>query len=140
MILAFAFKLDPKVWHTNMRAPKIDDNTFETFEMTLTSFWVKDKLSRSWFFQKLFLLANISVKMVLEILFLTFNNTDILFIQKILIWKSYTTIQTLRTTKWKEFLNKKEFAKAVLDEKSEIFVMHITVLEILLLIIIIYFF
>ena len=36
-----------------------------------------DKLDRAFFFQKTCLLANINIKIVLEMLFVTFSNIDI---------------------------------------------------------------
>ena len=65
------------------------------------------------------------MEVVLSILFLTFSNADIQFVEKELTWRSYTTAEALTTTKQVEFINKKEFAKATLDEKSETFVVHV---------------
>lgn len=45
--------------------------------MVLASFQVEDKLGRARFFQEIFLLADISVEMVLGMPFLTVNNADI---------------------------------------------------------------
>ena len=45
--------------------------------MVLANFQVEDKLEKTWFFQETFLLANINIKVVLGILFLTFSNVDI---------------------------------------------------------------
>ena len=55
----------------------IDGSTLQIFEMVLASFLVKDKLGRARFFQKTFLLADTSMKVVLGMLFLTFRNADI---------------------------------------------------------------
>ena len=85
----------------------------------MASFQVEDKLGKAWFFQETFLLANIDVEVVLGILFLTFSNADIQFMEKELIWRSYTTAEALLTTKQVDFINKKEFAKVTLDKNSE---------------------
>ena len=61
--------------------------------------------------------------------FLTFSNVNVQFIEKELIWRSYTTAEALPTTKWVEFINKKEFAKVALDENSETLVVHMTSLN-----------
>ena len=61
--------------------------------------------------------------------FLTLSNADVQFVEKKLIWRSYTTAEALPTTKWVEFINKKEFAKAALDEKSETFIIHMASLN-----------
>ena len=59
-------------------------------------------------------------------LFLILSNADVQFIKKELTWRSYTTVEALPTTKRVEFINKKEFAKTVSDEKLETFVVHVT--------------
>ena len=50
MTLAYASKLDPKVYHTNIRAQKIEGSTLKTFGMVLASFQIEDKLGRAQFF------------------------------------------------------------------------------------------
>ena len=62
-------------------------------------------------------------------LFLTFSNADIQFTKKKLTWKSYIAAKALPTTKWVELIDKREFAKAVLDKEPKTFVMHIAALE-----------
>ena len=58
-------------------------------------------------------------------LFLTFSNADVQFLEKELTWRSYTTAEALPTTKQVEPINKKKFAKVTLDENSKIFVIHV---------------
>ena len=77
MTLAYASKLGLKVWTTNIGNQKIDSSLLRTFEIVIAGFLVEDKLGRARFFQKLFLLANTIMKVVLKMLFLTFSNTDI---------------------------------------------------------------
>ena len=126
MTPVYAAKLDLKVRKTNIGAQKIDGSTFETFEMVLADFQMEDKLGRAWFFQETFLLANISAEIVLGMPFLTLNNADIQFVEKELTWRSYTTAKALPTTKRVKFIDKKEFAKAALDENSKTFVVYVT--------------
>ena len=126
---AYASKLSLKLHHTNVGALKIDGSTLETFEIVLASFQVEDKLGRIQFFQEMFLLANISAEVVLGMPFLIFSNADIQFIEKELTWRFYTTTKALLTTKWVELINKKEFAKAALDEKSKTFVVYVASLN-----------
>ena len=126
---AYVSKLDLRVHHTNIEAQKIDSSILKTFKMVLASFQVEDKLRRAWFFQETFLLANISAKVVLDMLFLTLSNTDVQFIEMELTWRFYTTAKALPTTKRVELINKKEFAKAALDKKSETFVIHVVFLN-----------
>ena len=82
MIPAYASRLYLRVCHTNVRAQKIDGFIFQTFRMVLADFQVEDKLGRAWFFQETFLLANISVEVVLDMLFLILNNANIQSVEK----------------------------------------------------------
>ena len=93
--------------------------------MALADFQVEDKLGRARFFQETFLLANISVEIVLDMPFLTLSNANIQFIEKEPTWRSYTTAEALPTTKRVELIDKKEFAKAALDENFETFVVYV---------------
>lgn len=52
------------------------------FEIVLARFQVKDKFERARFFQETFLLANISMEIVLGMLFLTLSNVNIQFLKK----------------------------------------------------------
>ena len=61
--------------------------------------------------------------------FLTFSNANILFIEKELIWRSYTATKVLSTTNQVELIVKKKFAKEVLDEESKTFVIYIAALK-----------
>ena len=129
MTPAYASKLGLRVRHTDVRAQKIDSSTLQTFGMVLANFQVEDKLGKTRFFQETFLLANISAEVVLGMPFLTLSNADVQFVEKELTWRSYTTAEALPTTKRVELINKKEFAKAALDEKSETFVAHVASLN-----------
>ena len=74
-------------------------------------------------------MADISAEVVLGMPFLTLSNADVQFVEKELTWRSYTTAEALPTTKWVELINKKEFTKAALDEKSETFVIYVAALN-----------
>ena len=74
-------------------------------------------------------MADISVKMVLGMLFLTFSNLNIKFSKKKLTWRFYTAAKALPITKPIEFIDKKKFAKATLNENIEAFVMHVIFLN-----------
>ena len=69
------------------------------------------------------------MKVVLDMLFLTLSHTIVQFVKKKLTWRSYITTKTLPTTKWIELIDKKEFAKAVLDENSKTFVVYVAFLS-----------
>lgn len=43
----------------------------------MAGFLIQDKLGKFWFFEKTFLLANTSIKVFLEMLFLALSNTEI---------------------------------------------------------------
>ena len=47
--------------------------------MVLASFQVEDKLNKARFFQKTFLVVDITSEVILGMLFLTFSNADVLF-------------------------------------------------------------
>ena len=50
--------------------------------------------------------------------FLTFSNAIIYFAEKELIWKFYAIKKALLTTQRIELIDKKNFARAVLDKNS----------------------
>lgn len=52
------------------------------FKIILSSFQAKKKLKKARLFQETFLLAKINMELILKMYFLTFNNTDILFIEQ----------------------------------------------------------
>ena len=64
--------------------------------------------------------------------FLTLSNADVQFVEKELTWRTYTTAKALPTTKRVELNDKKEFAKMVLDENSETFIVHVASLNLTL--------
>ena len=96
--------------------------------MVIADYSVKDKLGRFQFYQKTFLLAIISLEVVLGMLFLTFSKADIWFAEQELVWRTYTATEALPTTRRVEIINKKEFAAAALNAYDETFVVHIVAL------------
>lgn len=79
MYPGFANKLGFKTWVTDIRTQKIDSFKLDTFEIVIVFFQVKDKEKRSRFFDKTFLLADISINIALKMLFLTLSNIEINF-------------------------------------------------------------
>lgn len=63
--------------------------------MIIALFEIKDKKNKCEFFKEIFLLANLSIYMVLEILFLILNNIKINFQELELYWKISTIIQVV---------------------------------------------
>ena len=126
--LEYILKLGLKVCPTNIGAQKIDGSTLKTFEMVLASFQVENTFGSARFFQKTFLLADLNIKVVLGMPFLTFSNVDIKFAQKELIWRFYIAAKALLTTKRVEIIDREEFAKAALDKHIKAFMVHVTFL------------
>ena len=96
--LAYVAHLGLKVRVTNVGAQKINGSSLITYDMVIAAFQIVNKLGRSRFFQKTFLLANINIKVVRGIFFLTLSNADLQFTEKKLIWRTYTTKKALPIT------------------------------------------
>ena len=73
----YAAELGLKVQKTDVGAQKIDRSLLKTYNMVIAAFQVFNKFNCSWFFQETFLLANISIEVVLGMFFLTLSNSDI---------------------------------------------------------------
>ena len=82
MTLAYAAYLGLKVRVTNVAVQKYDRSLLANYGMVISDFQVVDTLGRFQFFQEIFLLANISMKVVLGMSFLTFSNVDVQFAKK----------------------------------------------------------
>lgn len=77
MTSIYIIKLSFVTQKTDVGSQKIDGLSLITNKIVLVGFLVKDKLKKVRFFKKTFLLADISIKVVLGMLFLIFQNTDI---------------------------------------------------------------
>ena len=110
----------------NIVVQKIDGFSLKTYNIVIAAFQVLNMFGRSQFFWKTFLLANINIEVVLSIFFLTFNNVDIQFAEKKLIWRTYITKKALPATRLVKFIDKKEFAITMLDKNIETFVIYIS--------------
>lgn len=77
MTLAYAAYLDFTVRVINIGAQKIDGSLLATYGIVIAAFQVINKLDRSRFFLKIFLLANIRIEVVLGMPFFIFSNADI---------------------------------------------------------------
>ena len=82
MTLAYAKKLGLWIQKTDIKAQKSNGSSLDTFQMVITGLQVIYKLNKIPFFQKKNLLANTNMKIILGMLFLTFNNADVQFIVK----------------------------------------------------------
>lgn len=77
MHFAYAMMLDFYTRKIDIGVPKIDAFYLDTFGIVIAYCSIKNKLKKIRFFQKTFLLTNISPKVVLGMLFLIFNRVDI---------------------------------------------------------------
>ena len=101
----------------------------DTYGIVVTAFSVEDKANRVRFFEKTFLVANVSPEVVFGMLFLTLSNIDVDFSGWELRWRIYTTKEAVLTTKRIELVDKKEFAAAALDLEYETYVIHVASLS-----------
>lgn len=79
MILAFIAKIRLRPIPTNIATQNIDDLSLEIYNIVLAIFSLQDYLRKVRFFETTFLLTNTSMEVVLEMLFLIFNNIDFEF-------------------------------------------------------------
>ena len=127
--LAYAAHLGLTIKVTDIGAQKIDGSLLANYGIVIAVFQVVDKLGRSRFFQETFLLANISIKVVLSLLFLTLSNANVQFAEKKLTWKTYITKEALPTTHQVEIIDRKKFAKVSLNANVEAFEVHVSSLR-----------
>ena len=76
----------------------------------------------------MFLLANIDLEIVLEMLFIILSKADIRFAERELVWRTYTATKALSTTRRVEIIDKRVFTTAVLNADEETFIGHVAVL------------
>ena len=96
-----------------------------TYEMIIAAFLVVDKANRVRFFEKTFLMANISPEVVFVMPFLTLSSVNIDFSDWELRWRTYTTKEALPTSKCVELMGKKGFVAAVLNPEQKTYVVHV---------------
>lgn len=74
------------------------------------------------------------MELVLGMFFLFFSNVNVKFIKlRKLTYRSYHIAKTLPTNSRIEFINKKEFVKAILNANFITFVIHLATLEMMLI-------
>ena len=76
MTLVYKPQLGLRIQVIDIGTQKINNLSLKTFKMVIASFQVINKLSKARFFQKIFLLGNITMRMVLGMFSLTFNNAN----------------------------------------------------------------
>ena len=97
--------------------------------MVVVAFSVTDQVDKVRFFEKIFLVANVSRNVILEMPFLTLSGADVDFPNREFWWRSYTIEEALLTTKQVELVGKKEFAAAALNPGHETFVVYVASIE-----------
>ena len=78
----FANKLGFSIRPTDVETQKIDGTMLDTYKMVVVVFLVIDKANQVRFFEKIFLVLNVSLKVVLGMVFLTLSNSDVNFLEK----------------------------------------------------------
>lgn len=89
---AYTAKLGFVTQEIDVGTQKIDGPILNTYRMVIAGFLVQNKLEKVWFFEKTFLLTNTNIKLVLGMLFLTFLDVNIWFVEKSL-FKGVTKLQ-----------------------------------------------
>ena len=64
---------------TNLGTEKINDTTLETYEMMVAAFLMTNQTNKVKFFEEIFLVANVSLKVILKMPFLTLSSADVDF-------------------------------------------------------------
>ena len=93
--------------------------------MVVAAFLVVDKANQVKFFEKTFLLANVSLKVVFGMFFLTLSSIDVDFSGQKLWWRTYTTKEAFPSTQDVKLVEKKEFVAVVLDPKYETYIIYV---------------
>lgn len=108
----------------------MDGLPLEIYGMVSAIFSLQDNPERVQFFKNTFLLADISIKMVLRISFLSLGNTDVKFTEsRKLSQRFYNTAEALPTTNRVELIDKRKFAKIALDKNFKTFVTYVAALK-----------
>ncbi len=79
MILIYIAKLGLAICKINIKVQKIENLPLMFYSIVIIGFWLQNKLEKIQVFDKTFLLADITIEMILKILFLSFNNINIWF-------------------------------------------------------------
>lgn len=79
MTLAYIAKLGFVTQKTEVGAQKIDSSLLETHSIASAVIILQNSLGRMQFFEEAFLLNNTSIKVILQISFLSFSNVDVEF-------------------------------------------------------------
>ena len=78
--LTFAKQLDLPIRPIDVEVQKIDGSTMDIYKMVIAAFSIMDKANQVRFFEKTFLVANVSPKVVFGMLFLILSGANIDFL------------------------------------------------------------
>lgn len=67
------------IWESIIMAQKIDKSILATYKIVLAVYFRKNKLRQVWLFEKTLIVADISIKVILRILFFLLSNADVQF-------------------------------------------------------------
>lgn len=84
---------------TSFEAQKIDSMSLKISGIVSTTFFCQDSYTKVQFFEKTFLLADTTMKMVLGMPFLSLSNVDIEFHTRKITLRICTTIKVISTVK-----------------------------------------
>lgn len=82
MIPIYITKLGFIIQKTDINTQRFDGLALIIYEMVLTSFSVYNKLEKIWFLEETFLFVDTSIRIILKMIFFTFSNLDMQFIEK----------------------------------------------------------
>ena len=122
---SFAQKLRLPIRLRDVGAQKIDGTILNTYGIVVAAFSMTDKAHQVRFFKETFLMANINLKVVFEMLFFTLSEANIDFSGWELWKRTYTSNEAFSTTRRVKLVSKKVFAAAIFDPKSETFIEHV---------------
>lgn len=71
------------------------------------------------------------MEVILKMFFLSLSSAAVLFDDKKLIWKSYSTGKVLLITSKIKFIDKREFTRTALNKNSKTSVMYIATLDVI---------
>ena len=126
----FAKQLGLSIRRIDVWAQKIDGTTLDTYRIVVAVFSVEDKANQVRFFEETFLVADVSLEVVLGMPFLTLSDANIDFSGQELQLRAYTTKKVFPTTWRVELVGKKEFAATAFDPEHETYVVYIASLNI----------
>lgn len=114
---------------TNINTQKIDGFPLKTYDMAPAKFLLQNSLEKMQFFEKTFLLADTSIKVVLKMIFFFLAIKTSCLVHWELFCRFYTTAKALPIIKRIKLIDKYQFVKVALDKNSETFIIYVATLK-----------